>query len=278
MAKPKTYPRLTREATDPNTTPARLEKLAGHASITVRRLALANPSLSTASLSEKIRLGQPAAWDNPAAVLALLSLTPADIQEGAVRCATELARLRMGTCNLGPEDSRYPVSDAMRDLLHAPLVDAWQGQDGGLMLLRAARYAQTCGCLSRQHHASTLLLCLAYRMRLKDHGGTLRASEEFAWSQCRDVETWRTFVNAPELQGSEVAHYAGIVNPRVVENLVAAWMVARSGDGLPPSVAERIARAIPTMGDLADVLRAAMPVPMWLDELTPLRTEASSLV
>ena len=39
------------------------------------------------------------------------------------------------------------------------------------MLLRAARYAQTCGCLSRQHHASTLLLCLAYRMRLKDTAG-----------------------------------------------------------------------------------------------------------
>ena len=101
----------------------------------------------------------------------------------------------------------------------------------------------------------------------KDHGGTLRASEEFAWSQCRDVETWRTFVNAPELQGSEVAHYAGIANPRVVENLVAAWMVARSGDGFRLAW-PRIARAIPTMGDLADVLRAAMPVPMWLDELT----------
>ena len=55
--------------------------------------------------------------------------------------------------------------------------------------------------------------------------------------------------------------------------------VCQVGRQASPSVAERIALlCCPTMSDLADVLRAAMPVPMWLDETDPLRTEASSLV
>ena len=220
----------------------------------MRRLALANPALPGARLTEALRLGYPPAWGNPAALWALLEMPPADAQEGAVRAVTELARCRARTAAVEPP---HAVTETMASLLRPHLLAAWETDDGGKMLVRAARYAQMCGPLSPQHHASTLLMCLLSRVwwaeRLRRHKFMLDIdrAEAFAWSGTTDREQASVMLDAST--GRDLTGYAAICDPRQADDLAHRYHLSSSTIAF----------------GLADLLRAAMPVPMWLDELTP---------
>lgn len=266
---PKTYPRLTREATDPTTPPARLAYLSSHHNPAVKRLALANPALPAARLTEALRFGLPAAWGNPAALWALLEMPPAEAQEGAVLAATELARCRTRTAATEPP---YVVTEAMASLLRPQLLAAWEGDNGGQILEWVARYAQMCGPLSPQHHQSTLLMCLARRLMLvgmPDADLTdIDAAEAFAWSGTTDTDRQSAMLDAS--LGRDITGYAAVCDPRLAETMTYALRMRAIVTVAPKS--QWSMRANFKRGqtdDLADLLRAAMPVPMWLAEADP---------
>lgn len=248
-AKPKTYPRLQREATALDTPAARLVALTSHPSITVSRWAQANPSLPTERLVELLRCGKPAAWDNPSAWTALLGMPPSDVNTCAFLCVCEVARLRHGTCRLGQEDVPYPVSDGMRALLRDPLLSGWERATTSGILSTTATYAQACGNLSRQHHASTLLGCLAVRAICSlgpyENKKQMAFAESFAWScETNHLAAGRLFDEAISL--GRLALHAILCSPD--------WYAA-SAVGLfaHPNV--------------ANFLRWVMPTPPWLEVL-----------
>jgi hypothetical protein len=247
-AKPKTYPRLQREATALDTPAARLVALTSHPSITVSRWAQANPSLLTERLIELLRCGKPAAWDNPSAWTALLGMPPSDVWDGAVECVCELARLRKGNLSLGAEDTPYPVSDGMRALLRDPLLSGWECATTPGILKATVSYAMACGHLSRQHHASTLIGCLALRAATKSdpyHKKMLAFAESFAWSGTTDsLVAGKLFDRAHDL--GALAEHALVFYPR--------WH-------------ERYDSGLFARPDVADFLRWVMPTPPWLEVL-----------
>lgn len=247
---PKTYPRLTREATDPATPPARLAYLSSHHAPAVKRLALANPALPAARLTEALRLGLPAAWGNPAALFALLTMPPAEAQKGAVRAATELARCRTRTAATEPP---YVVTEAMAAALRPQLLAAWEDCDHDEVFInRVAAYAQMCGPMSPQHHAATLLYCL--RIRAADPRLVAPAmvdeAEAFAWSGTTDRNRLSAMFDL------------AMKGPR----WNAVWFAASASPST--EYAMGMVRAAPVPG-VAALLRAAMPVPMWLAEADP---------
>lgn len=83
----KAFPKLCAEAASLITAPARLVALS-HRDAPMGPLALRNPQLPAVRLVEALRLGKPAAWDNPAAPFALWDLPAEQVRAGAVAEAT----------------------------------------------------------------------------------------------------------------------------------------------------------------------------------------------
>lgn len=222
MAKPRSrnYPKLRAKATSLDTPPDLLIALRWHRSIKVQRWALANPSLPTKQLREALLSGEPAAWDNPAAMFEAITLPVEDAAEGAFRCACELARLLNRQRLLGPEDAPYPVSLDMRALLDPYLRAAWGSEDAVALLKRVATYGQACGNLSRQHHASTLLGCLVVRswrtcFYTGHPDGTdpeVDKAESWAWSGETDQYKAGRLISGADRQ-RRLLHHAAVCTP-----------------------------------------------------------------
>lgn len=247
-AKPKTYPRLRREATALDTPAARLVTLSSHPSITVSRWAQANPSLPTERLAELLRCGKPAAWDNPSAWAALMTMPREEVEAGAFQCVCEVAIGRAQPNRFGPEDVPYPVSDGMRSLLGGPLLSGWERATTPDILRMATTYAVSCGNLSRQHHASTLIGCLAVR--------------SVKWV---DASCWKA-----ELDFAESLAWSGRSDSRATSKMldVAGRLghLAMHAVAFLPGWHERVGfnRERP---DVANFLRWVVPTPPWLEVL-----------
>jgi hypothetical protein len=267
MPSPRAYPRLHREATDPTTPPGRLDKFTRHLSITVRRWATANPNLPEGRLRELMGHGHPAAWDNPAAPLVLLTVPREEAEGGARACARELARLRSRESTFGAEDTPYPVSDRMRALLHPLLLSAWEDPRPSRLLIPTSHHARNCGLLSREHHTVTLLVCLAVRAVLAerpDHGWS-------TWQTDRMIDEAEAFARSGETDplraGAWLDRFAWMASSIAYQALLHAaichgdWMY-RMGDGSN-------GRNLDDLPGVADLIRAALPVPLWMQEVAP---------
>lgn len=257
MVKPRSrnYPKLRAKATSLDTPPDLLTALRWHRSIKVRRWALANPNLSAKELRKALLSGEPAAWDNPAAVFEAITLPVEDATEGAFRCACELARLRHGQRLLGHEDVPYPVSPDMRALLDPYLCAAWGSEDAVALLKRAATYGQACGNLSRQHHASTLLGCLIVR----------------SWRQC--FYTGHPDGTDPEADKAEGWAWSGKVDQYKAGRMLSGadrrrWLLLHAAV-CTPDWPDRIGMAFGPDGsrERAALIRAAVPHAPWLEVL-----------
>lgn len=264
----KSYPKLCAEAASLTTAPARLAALS-HRDAPMGPLALRNPQLPTARLSEALLSGKPAAWDNPAAPFVLWDLPPEKVRAGAVACGLELARLRK-------EGKAYPVSDAMRGLLRGPMTEAWDRPPPmSYSMVRAVGatvammnnlsiYALYCGPIGPVHRQATLVFCLLVRSLAKSNTGAIwsRAHrpdrvvakvEEMAWSAAP----------ADAVIDLESSHrHLSITDP--VGALTMFAMVPQSPDWNGGGVGSIWAQA-PDGFDA--VIRAAMPDPPWLAEL-----------
>jgi len=259
----KAYPKLCAEAASLTTAPARLVALSWR-DAPMGPLALRNPSLPAARLVEALRLGKPAAWDNPAAPFVLWDLPAEQVRAGAVACGLELARLRK-------EGKTYPVTDAMRGLLRGPMVAAWERPEVpagfrkwdratptiALMTILTG-YALWCGPLSPVHRQATLVFCLLVRSIRSE-----RTAQRYARvAGIVEVLTWD---NAPaervnrlqsETRNNTITDPVGALTMFAMVPLTPSWDGGGVGD---------VWRQAPD--GFEDVIRAALPEAPWLAEL-----------
>lgn len=269
----KAYPKLCAEAASLTTAPARLVALSQR-DAPMGPLALRNPQLPAVRLVEALRLGKPAAWDNPAAPFALWDLPAEHVRAGAVACGLELARLRK-------EGKPYPVTDAMRGLLRGPMAAAWerppaqylvwsQGvttspvSPAAEMMTGLSTYALYRGPLGPVHRQATLVFCLLVRSLAKSDTGAIwsRAHrpdrvvskvEEMAWAaapahEVSDFQTTHRHLSISDSVGALVFF--------AMVPMLPGW----DGGGVGSVWAK-------APDGFEDVIRAALPEAPWLAEL-----------
>ena len=260
----KPYPKLCAEATSLTTAPARLAVLSRR-DAPMGPLALRNPSLPTARLTEALLTGKPAAWDNPAAPFVLWDLPPEKVRAGAVACGLELARMRK-------EGKAYPVSDAMRALLRGPMTEAWEkppetgaGLPGSrvasptiTMMGDLSTYALWCGPLGPIHRKATLVFCLLVRSfywnaAMRQESRVIDRVERLTW----------------ENAGSDKMHgLMGMIGNATVTDPIGALAMYAQVPLLPAWDGGGVGDVWRQAPDGFDaVIRAAMPDPPWLAEL-----------
>lgn len=259
----KSYPKLCAEAASLATAPARLAVLS-HRDAPMGPLALRNPSLPTARLTEALLSGKPAAWDNPCAPWTLLDLPPEKVRAGAVSCGLELARLRK-------EGKAYPVSDAMRGLLRGPMATAWENPEvpAGFrkwdratptiaLMTSLTGYALWCGAISPVHRQATLVFCLLVRSIRSE-----RTAQRYA--RVAGIVEALTWDSAPaervnrlqsETRNNTITDPVGALAMFAMVPLTPSWDGGGVGD---------VWRQAPD--GFGDVIRAALPEAPWLAEL-----------
>lgn len=259
----KAFPKLCAEAASLTTAPARLVALSQR-DAPMGPLALRNPQLPAARLAEALRLGKPAAWDNPAAPFALWDLPAEQVRAGAVACGLELARLRK-------EGKAYPVSDAMRGLLRGPMAAAWERPEVPAwfhkwdratptiaMMTYLSEYALWCGALSPVHRQATLVFCLLVRGISHERSAASRAAmassvESLSWD---NAPSDRIGALVDATKGRTVTDPIGALAMFAMVPLLPGWDGGGVGD---------VWRQ--TRNGFEDVIRAALPDAPWLAEL-----------
>ena len=154
---------------------------------------------------------------------------------------------------MGKLDALPPLPAGTRSgrlVLRPLLLSAWE-TDPETMLKRAARYAMSCGHLSWQHHASTLLGCLAVRSyrTVWPHGSDVPRDDE--------VDQAEAFAWSGEAAEREVR--------RLLDQTPSDWHLLHHAALWTPDWPDRM--HLHLNPETSNLLRAAMPAPMWMEAL-----------
>jgi hypothetical protein len=149
--------RLIQEASDPETDPERLRKLAQHSHSSVFQSAWRNPSLPEDAWYKALLRGQPEPWDNPMAPFYLIALaTPSyDVfymEEGA----------RWATYRLWKNPERCSAEG--KELLAAKIIEWWSTSESASMMMEFLGFwAHTHGPGSQAHRDTVRIIVQCVR-------------------------------------------------------------------------------------------------------------------